>query len=61
MQDEPLEEDSHVTKKEFNTFLFNHFAHLTRDVATIKGTLVVLIPLVMAILGLVLYAVTSGD
>jgi hypothetical protein len=42
--------DEHVTKKEFREFRDNHFAHLYRDVSSIKGQLKIVIPLLFVIL-----------
>ena len=47
------EGDRPVTRKEFNTFLDNHFWHLRYDVSRIKGALYVLVPLMITTLAIV--------
>lgn len=44
----------YLTEETFQAFLDNHWLHLSRQVWQIKGGLVVLIPLVLAILAMVI-------
>ncbi len=51
MADDNEDLTGHVSRAEFKTFTENHFAHLAQDVFVIKGTLIVLVPLMMVITG----------